>query len=203
MLVFHRQKLVVLAVPRTGSTSLHRALSPFADIEFTTPPGRKHMSARGVERWAQSRPRAVESYKRIAVVRDPLARIISWYSYRKRKQIAGQPASTRGMSFDAFVRATLSDSPPPAAQVGNQHRFLCDAEGALAVDEIFCLERTDVLVAYLRGIFGVVEFPHRNASRPQDVTIDPALEAELRAARAEEFALFEQVAQRGRLTVSR
>ncbi|MEM1100774.1 MAG: sulfotransferase family 2 domain-containing protein [Pseudomonadota bacterium] len=203
MLIFHGQRLVVFSIPRTASTSLHEALRRHADLEVKSPPKDKHMNVRRFERWcARTHPEAAD-YTRVAVMREPLSRLASWYRYRRRAAVSGTPSSTENLSFDEFIELGLTSTAPQAASIGNQHRFLTREDGVLAVDEIFCLERRDVLLAYLEARFGPVRLKHRNAAPLELLDLDPAREARLRAARAAEFALFERVAATGRLTVSR
>jgi hypothetical protein len=45
MLVFWKAKLVLLAVPKTGTTALEAAFGPWADASFLNPPRLKHMTA--------------------------------------------------------------------------------------------------------------------------------------------------------------
>ena len=42
MLVFWKQKLVFLSVPKTGTTAFQHALAPHADIVILDPPQLKH-----------------------------------------------------------------------------------------------------------------------------------------------------------------
>ena len=42
MLVFWKQKLVILSVPKTGTTAIEAALAPHADIVVSHPPEQKH-----------------------------------------------------------------------------------------------------------------------------------------------------------------
>ena len=203
MLIFHEARLVVFSVPRTGSTSLHKALRPFADIEFSNPPTKKHMNVRRFEAWAaEKRPRLL-GYRRAAVMRDPLARLASWYAYRQRDAVADEPTSTRGMTFEEFITLALTETPPPPAAVGNQHFFLTRKGGALGVDDIFCIERSDVMMAHFEDIFGKLELPHHNGSPAVEIDLSEAMEGRLRAERAPEFKLFDRVAGAGRLSVTR
>ena len=43
MIVFIKEKLVILSAPKTGTTSLQAALEPHASIMFRDPPGVKHI----------------------------------------------------------------------------------------------------------------------------------------------------------------
>lgn len=202
MLIFHEARLVVFSVPRTGSTSLHKALRSFADIEFSNPPNKKHMNVRRFELWAEEKRPRILDYTRVAVMREPLARFASWYAYRQRDAVAGEDTSTRGMSFEEFVTLALSDPPPPPAAVGNQHFFLTRKGGGLGVHEIFCIERADVMMRYFEKLFGPLELPQSNGSPAVELELSEAMEARLRTERAPEFTLFDQVAETGRLSLS-
>jgi hypothetical protein len=50
MLVFWKAKLVLLAVPKTGTTALEAAFGPWADGAFLNPPRLKHMTLRRYRR---------------------------------------------------------------------------------------------------------------------------------------------------------
>ncbi|MEM9349128.1 MAG: sulfotransferase family 2 domain-containing protein [Pseudomonadota bacterium] len=200
MLIFHGPRLVVFSVPRTGSTSLHKALRPFADIEFSNPPGKKHMTVRRFENWSKDQGQ-IASYSRAAVIREPLARISSWYRYRRRPELKGKENSAEHLTFDAFVEASLGQDVPAVANIGNQHRFLTGEDGKLGVQELFCIEKREVMIAYFESLFGPLTLPHRNAAPEEELSLDPALERRLREARAEEFTLFSRVQPTGRLTL--
>ena len=44
MIVFIKEKLVILSAPKTGTTSLQAALEPHATTMFRDPPGVKHIN---------------------------------------------------------------------------------------------------------------------------------------------------------------
>ena len=44
MLLFFKQKLVLLSVPKTGTTALEAAALPYASAAILDPPGMKHIS---------------------------------------------------------------------------------------------------------------------------------------------------------------
>ena len=56
----------------------------------------------------------------VAVMRDPVDQLRSWYKYRSREGLIGSLRSTAQMSFDDFILATAQDAPPAFAQVGSQ-----------------------------------------------------------------------------------
>ncbi|NNK78987.1 MAG: sulfotransferase family 2 domain-containing protein, partial [Litoreibacter sp.] len=153
MLVFHSQKLVYLAVPKTGTTAVENALGASASSVFRDPPGLKHANARRFER--EFRPILEKSgqrtFKTVAAIREPLDWLASWYRYRTRPAIAGHPNSTRDISFDAFIEAYLSEDQPPFAKVGSQARFLTDTDGKVLVDHVFPYERLKEMIAFLEA----------------------------------------------------
>ena len=51
MLVFIAQKLVFLAMPKTGTTTIETAMDPWADAVFRTPSGLKHTNIQRFNRF--------------------------------------------------------------------------------------------------------------------------------------------------------
>lgn len=196
MLVFLAPNLAFLAVPKTGTTAVEMALRGRADIAFR---GRlKHMTAPRFHN--RFRPFLEENYgarpEAMAVMRDPIEQIRSWYRYRSRLK-AGRHA-IRGIGFETFVEAMLSDSPPPFAEIGSQHRFLCGGEAAPMVEHLFAYEAQPRLLDFLSERFGErITLRPRNVSAPVDTPLSAELETRLRAARAREFALHDRLVQAG------
>jgi hypothetical protein len=196
MLVFWKARLVLLAVPKTGTTALEEAFLPFADASFLNPPRLKHMTVRRYRRQlapvveAESEPMEL-----MAVMREPLDWLSSWHRYRMRDAIAGQPQSTAGMDFAAFVQAWLTDDPPEFARVGRQSRFLSDGRGALGVDYLFRHDRIDDAVAFLSDRLGVTpEIGRRNVSPGAPATgLPDAMQRLMRDGAPEEFALWDRL----------
>jgi hypothetical protein len=87
MLVFWRQRLVVLATPKTGSTSLEAALGSMADLAVLRPPGLRHTSApafrTGLAPYLEAE--AGEPFRVAALMREPLDWLASWYRARRRE----------------------------------------------------------------------------------------------------------------------
>jgi hypothetical protein len=108
MLVFWKAKLVLLAVPKTGTTALEAAFGPWADGAFFNPPRLKHMTLRRYRRQlapilAQDGP----PLEVMAVMREPVDWLSSWYRYRTRPELGTRPQSTAGLSFGDFALAWL------------------------------------------------------------------------------------------------
>jgi hypothetical protein len=193
MLIFWKARLVVLAVPKTGTTALEEALAPHADAAIRNPPEKKHVTARRYRN--QLAPffenRGARKMETLAVIREPLDWLGSWYRYRARDQIAGSAASTAGISFDRFVEGWLSDPEPEFARVGRQSRFVSNDRGEVIVDHLFRYEALEEAVAFLEERLGrEIDLPRRNVSPGAALSLDPALEARLRREAAVDFDLW-------------
>ncbi|WP_375569193.1 hypothetical protein ABWH93_15210 [Seohaeicola saemankumensis] len=200
MLVFAAANLVLFAVPKTGSTAYHLALRGKADIVLAGRAAIKHMTARKYDR--HFAPYLAQAHgltpERVAVIRDPLEQVRSWYRYRQRPDTAGRPNSAAGLSFDEFVLASLQDDPPPYARLGNQLAFVSDRQGTIRIDHLFAYERPVVFRQFLSDRLGFeVKTNQKNVSPPAPTPISPQVEARLRAARTDEFALHDSILAAG------
>ncbi|MEP5091651.1 MAG: hypothetical protein ABJR23_19680, partial [Paracoccaceae bacterium] len=110
MLIFSDLKLAYLAVPKTGSTAVEMALKPRADIIFSK--RRKHINAQRFH--TRIAPFLLNTFdlvpERVAVIRDPVEQIRSWYKYRNGPRQMDTTRGTHGCSFDEFVLAVISDN---------------------------------------------------------------------------------------------
>ncbi|MEJ6388841.1 gamma-glutamyl kinase [Gymnodinialimonas ulvae] len=201
MLVFWKARLVLLAVPKTGTTALEQALLPHADAAILNPPRQKHCTLRRYEAQLQGffEQRGQHPMEVMAVIREPVGWLSSWYRYRSRDAIAGRPNSTRGIGFDAFVEAWLQDDPPPFAKVGRQSRFVSGDDGRVGVDHLFSHAKLDEAVGFLEERVGVRLEPGRsNVSPAMTTELSPPIVARLHAEAPEEFALWRRVQASGR-----
>ena len=193
MLLFWKAKLVLLAVPKTGTTALEAALLAHADTAILNPPEKKHLTAR---RWRnQLAPffenRGARQIETMAIIREPRDWLGSWYRYRARPEISGSASSTAGMDFAQFVTGWLSDPEPEYARVGRQSRFIANAEGKIIVDHLFRYEDLDQAVDFLQQRLGVtLDLGRRNISPRADLSLPPALEARLQREAAADFDLW-------------
>ncbi|SNS78725.1 gamma-glutamyl kinase [Tropicimonas sediminicola] len=156
MMIFWDARLVLLAVPKTGTQALQAALGAEADMIIRNPPLQKHMPLRWYQRSVLPLFSAEEGMQleTVAVIREPLDWLGSWYRYRRRDSLSGHPNSTIGLSFQEFVTAYLQPSRPPCADVGRQSRFVSTPSQAVGVDHLFAYEHFQELVRFLEGRLG-------------------------------------------------
>ena len=196
MLVLWDQRLVLLSVPNTGSTALEGALSPHAAIILRNPPTLKHAPVYRYRRFLEPllvQGGGAESLETVALVRNPIAWLSSWYRYRSRDDLAGHRNSTRDISFDDFVLEYLNDKPAPFAAVGSQATFLQGKDGSLGVDHLYQYEAIDQAVTFFETRLGqTLTLNRRDVSPDFPVALSPAIEAQLKEQRPAEFAIWER-----------
>lgn len=193
MLVFVRQRLVVLATPKTGSTALQMALMRHADIVTKGLPGVKHIS---YPKYLRQVAPLVEGFARgpvevCALVREPVDWLGSWYRYRKAEALAGSARSTAGVDFDGFLEAWLSAEPPAFARVGTQGAFLTRPQDGAPVPVLWRYEAMSRFADWLAERLGLeVVLPQVNVSAVPPAAPSPALRARVEAALAADMALW-------------
>lgn len=201
MLIFNKAKLVVFSVPKTGTTALESALAPHAALAVLDPPELKHAPVYRYNRFF--RP-MVEKFigddvETVAVLREPVSWLGSWYRYRARPFLKGRPVSTEGMSFDAFVEAYLQDERPPFANVGSQAKFVEPRPNGTSISRFFRYEELDSFVQFLEArLARKIELPNVNVSPRAQLSLSASLKAELNERCAEDFALWEAAGSRHR-----
>ena len=202
MLIFLRHQLAFLATPKTGTTAIEMALRSQAEIIFAK--NRKHVTAaRYVNKVA---PFLEDTFgvrpASVAVMREPVEQLRSWYKYRSQSRLDGTDVSTAAMSFDDYVLEVISDDPPERARIGRQFNFLTDKKGTLQVDHLFAHAHMDAFIAFMSDRLGQpIEIEPRNISPHRDAPLSAEVEARLRHARAEDFALYDRLlAAKGHLT---
>ncbi|MDA8747913.1 gamma-glutamyl kinase [Litoreibacter sp.] len=156
MMIFFKERLAYLAVPKTGTSAVERALHRRASAVLRDPPGIKHTNARGYERRFRSMFERgdLRPIQTVAVMREPIDWLGSWYRYRQRPALSGHRNSTEGLSFDAFIEGYLADRQPAFAEVGSQGRFVTDENGDLLVNHLFQYEEFDPFIDFLQRRLG-------------------------------------------------
>ncbi|WP_238368655.1 sulfotransferase family 2 domain-containing protein [Mesobacterium pallidum] len=194
MLVFWKQRLVFLSVPKTGTSAYARALAPVATMVITDPPELKHAPVYRYNRFF--RP----AYERVlnaelevmAVVREPISWLGSWYRYRQRPFMQGKANSTEGITFDEFVLAYLKGDKPAFANVGSQAKFIEPTGNGTKVDHLFRYENQARLIDFLEERLGVtLDLPRENVSPVMDLDLSPETAEKFRRKCPEEFDCWE------------
>lgn len=194
MLVFWKERLVFLAVPKTGTTALEGALAPRASMVLRDPPILKHSPVYRYRRFLHPyfKQAGGQEMETLAVVRHPVDWLASWYRYRHREDLAGHANSTRGRSFDTFVEEYMKGQSAAWAGVGSQAKFLLDPDGNLGVTYLFRYEAQPLLIAFLEERLGTqISLNRLNVSPSVDVTLDPQIERKLRRKCEAEFRVWE------------
>lgn len=195
MLVFWKQKLVFLAVPKTGTTAYEQALSPLASMLILDPPELKHAPLYRYNRFFRpmfEKAARTDDMETLAVIREPIDWLGSWYRYRQRPFMQGRPNATFDVSFDDFVDAYMQGKPPGFANVGSQARFLEPRPNGTAVTHLFQYEQQDKLISFLEDRLETsITLPRANVSPEMTLNLSPGVEKKLRRKMAEEFDLWD------------
>ena len=196
MLVFYKANLVFLSVPKTGTTAYEEALQPHADMVILQPPELKHAPVYRYNRFV--RPMFLKvcdtELEVMAVMREPISWLSSWWRYRQRPFMQDKPNTTYGISFDDFVLAYLKGKKPGFADVGSQARFLETQPNGTGVTHLFRYEDQAGLQAFLSDRLEVqFSLQRHNVSPSIPAELSPDVEARLRRKCAEEFALYDSV----------
>jgi hypothetical protein len=192
---------VFLATTKTGSTSIETAFMTHSQIILQKPPGIKHTTYAGFQRFLQpflnSKGYPRDSYEVVCAFREPIDWLASWWRYRSREKLA-DPADARhrnyagDVSFEQFARAYM-DGSEQFAQVGRPSRFVRPSQGEAEVDRIFRYERLDLLVDFLCEKVGEeVEVGSANTSPERSVSLSEKCESELREFFAPEYRIYER-----------
>lgn len=196
MLLFWKAGLVLLAVPKTGTQAYEAALRGTADVVISHPTHLKHMNAKGFRNNFRKLvdPNQEKAFTTVAVIREPLDWLGSWYRYRQRPWLEGDEKSTAGISFDSFVRAHLKERPPAFADVGRQSRFVSNNRGKVIVDHLFAYDQLDELRRFLEAKLGhPIEPEARNTSPTARLTLSDPVRAQLAQDYAAEYELYQAV----------
>ena len=196
MLVFYKERLVFLSVPKTGTTALETALRDRADMVISDPPELKHAPVYRYNRFFRPMFDKVcdARMETLAMMREPISWLGSWYRYRRRPYMRGKPNSTHDVSFDDFVLAYMKGDKPGFARVGSQAKFLEPRPNGTSVDHLFRYEDMDRLIAFLEERLQTkIATDRANVSPQMDLMLSPEVEKRFRRKCADEFELYESI----------
>lgn len=193
MLCFYRARLVVLAVPKTGTEALEQTLGPHADLHLGTVGQGKHMGYRDfmtklAPQVRQSCDGPVEIW---AVMREPLEWLGSWYRFRRRAGMADPRNSTRDISFDNFVRAFCDEERAPWANLPRQSHFIVNDTSGVGPDRVFrYADHTHFVQSLAERLGRPIDLPQMNVSPSGNLDLSAEAEAQLHQTCALGFALY-------------
>lgn len=196
MLVFYKERLVLLSVPKTGSTALQSALRGRADIVVADPPELKHAPLYRYNRFFRPMFEKVCSaeMETVAIMREPVSWLGSWYRYRRRPFMQGKPNATFGFSFDEFVQAYLRGNRPGFANVGSQTKFLEPRPNGTSVTHMFRYEDPGRIASFLAERLGEMpELKRENVSPGMELVLSAGTEQKYRRKCADEFSLYDSI----------
>lgn len=196
MLVFFKERLTFLSVPKTGSTAYQTALAPRADLVITDPPLLKHAPVYRYNRFI--RPMFLNvcdaEMELMAVMRHPVSWLSSWYRYRQRPFMKDKPNNTHGISFDDFVLAYMKGKRPGFAEVGSQLKFLEKQPNGTGITHLFAYENQTRLQTFLEDRLSVkLDLARENVSPAIEVKLSSDVEERFRRKFSEEFALYDGI----------
>jgi len=198
MLVFFKERLAFLSVPKTGTTAYQTALAPRADLVITDPPLLKHAPVYRYNRFI--RPMFLNvcdaEMELMAVMRHPVSWLSSWYRYRQRPFMKDRPNNTHGINFDEFVLAYMKGKRPGFAEVGSQLKFLEKQPNGTCITHLFAYEDQGRLQSFLEDRLDVkLDLARANVSPNIQVELSPDVEERFRRKFAEEFVLYDSISQ--------
>ncbi|MGC1497243.1 MAG: gamma-glutamyl kinase [Sulfitobacter sp.] len=196
MLVFFKERLAFLSVPKTGTTAYEAALAPRADMVISEPPMLKHAPVYRYNRFI--RPMFLKvcdaELELMAVMREPISWLGSWYRYRQRPFMQGKPNSTFGISFDDFILAYMKGDKPGFADVGSQLNFMKSQPNGTGITHYFRYEDQPKLQAFLKERLDVdLNLTRENVSPQMQLDLSPDVETRFRRKFGDEFALYESI----------
>lgn len=195
MMVFWKFGLAFLAIPKTGTHAYQAALADQAAIVFRHPPGLKHMGIRmfnnRVRKLIPDGPAPIET---LAVIREPVDWLGSWYRYRLLPQFSGKPESTRNVSFPEFIEGYLCDDQPDYACIGRQSQMITAPDLGYKVDYLFKYESQKALREFLSDRLQIeLEAPEKiNVSPQRPLELPTELRKRLEDMRQSDFVLYEE-----------
>lgn len=183
--------MVFLANPKAGSTAIETALEPLSNLAVLRPPELKHTNLENYERFVAPWLNSItgEKFTTIAVMREPVEWLRSWYRFRIRDDIDDPLHEMTGVAFPDFVQAYMAPDQKLVTHIGTQSDFL--THQGKTVDCIFRYEEMEHLTEYLEEQLDCeILLPRVNVPPSADVSLDPVLESELRDFMAADASLY-------------
>lgn len=206
MMISPRHGFVFLCTPKCASTAIEQALRPHCGLAIGGAPQIKHAGFAEYQRHIEPFLREVggvdcAALTVIALMREPLDWLESWWRYRQRPALA-DPAHrnhrnyTGDMSFEAFLDAYFAGK----TGLRRQHEHLCDLSGGYDGIEIHRYERLGPFAARMEALLGrALALEAVNVSPPASPPASPAAsphaaDERWKARLAAEYELYDRLA---------
>ena len=195
-MVFLKEKLVFFATPKTASTSIELALGTTCDIRISKVPNAKHTPYRKYQRLLEPFIMTLtgDEPDTVAVIREPVDWLGSWYRYRSRSDLDGHKNSTARVTFNQFIESYLSEEPEPFARIGSQAKFMTDKDGLVGMSHLFRYEDMEGLVRFLQNRIGKqFQLGRANQSPSAELDLSADLRSELIKVLAPDFEIYDRL----------
>lgn len=197
MLLSFDRRFLFVANTKTASTSIETVLHPYAQINRAETPRRKHVglsvALREYRDDFEAAGRSPDEVLKFGVMRDPVEWIASWYRYR-RGNVVESPLPPE-MSFADFWQRADWNIRSTKGEPYLQRRMFCRKDEILA-DIIIPFPRVAETFARICAGLGIAvgDLPRENRSHLRQIEgLTPALEAEMRAFYARDYAVWERL----------
>lgn len=193
MLISLKKNIAYLAMTKTASTSIEAALTPYCDIAYYKNPRVKHISYRRYKKFVVPYIESLgfKDIETTCLIREPISWLSSWYRFRSRDEVIGQPESTENLSFDEFAMLYM-DKDSDLPRFGSQSRFMSGFNGTPAIDYVFRYENLPVFADFLNTRFHrKFEFAHLNPSPTRTASLSPNVKKQLEEYLAPEYEIYE------------
>jgi chondroitin 4-sulfotransferase 11 len=134
-MINHEHKFIFIHIPKTGGTSLAKALDP-------TFPMNSNSKHRDAMYFKEKCPEKFSSYFKFSLVRNPWARAVSYFHFKKRRK-----RLAHDMTFSEFCNILINGKDSPRVRDGNfflhgreSLDFLLDEDGNSTMEFIGTLE---------------------------------------------------------------
>lgn len=117
----------------------------------------------------QSIGKIPKNLRTFCVFREPMEHLDSWYRYRTRDALLNHrhpnhKNSTKGLTYNQFVKAYLSDVRPSFANVDRQSDFKSDSTGIL-IENVFLIDNIRGIEDFLSETLGtLIRLKNKNIS---------------------------------------
>ena len=154
MLIFVNQGLIVYSVPKTGSTSIEKAIGKGASIKLsgTGDNGLKHINSRKFNKWSRTLRREFPNQQFVSccVIREPLDRLKSWYRYKSRDTLKNQKRYVGNITFEEYLNNLCDKIEKKSTRyyLNSLSRFLISRD-KINVDRIFPYEKIEQFTDFL------------------------------------------------------